>query len=424
MPPRSALLSELYRLTSPPPADAELLRRWVERRRDEDAFAALVSRHGRMVHGVCRRVLGNSHDADDAFQAVFLTLARKAAGLRHPEALSGWLHGVAVRLACKAHAVAVGRRWEGTNASAEPADPHPDPLESLSARELMGLIDREIARLPEKYRLPVVLCDLEERTQEEAARLLGWTLGSFRGRLVRGRERLRARLIRRGIAPVALAAAFMPSAADASSLTASLSRLAVRFVACPATAEVSPSVAALVREGMGRMMLGKLKFAAIILLTVSTFVAGAGLLVWSTPESQPVEECPENKLSSVETQVRRDQAGDPLPPEALSRLGTIRFRHGGLIESLAFGPDGKTLVSYGLDGLRFWYAANGKEIQRFPEQARAQGIALSPDGKRLAIRVRTTDGILSTSRQNKGCQLFIRSSKPSRSTLIGVPLFG
>ncbi|MHB1422779.1 MAG: transposase [Gemmataceae bacterium] len=109
MPPHSACLSELYRLMCPPPDDAELLRRWVKQR-DEDAFTALVSRHGRMVHGVCRRILGNTHDAEDAFQAVFLTLARKGAGLCHPEALPGWLHRVAVRLANKARTAASRRR--------------------------------------------------------------------------------------------------------------------------------------------------------------------------------------------------------------------------------------------------------------------------------------------------------------------------
>lgn len=386
MPPRSTLLSELYRLTSPPPDDAELLHRWVERR-DEDAFTALLSRHGRMVHGVCRRVLGNSHDADDAFQAVFLTLARKADGLRRPEALSGWLQGVAVRLACKARAAALRRRCEGADASAEPADPHPDPLESLSARELMGLIDHEIARLPEKYRLPLLLCDLEERTQEEAARLLGWTMGSFRGRLLRGRERLRARLMQRGIAPAVLTAVFAPSAADAV-LMANVSRLAVRFASCPASAGVSPSVAALVREGIGGVVLGKLKFAVVVLLTASTLVAGAGLLIWPMPAPPPAEERAEKKPPSSETQIRRDRAGDPLPAEAISRLGTIRFRHGGNIRYVAFGPDGKTLVSCA-DGIRVWNAGSGKLIPRFPKELQSYSIALSPDGKELAVCVPT-----------------------------------
>ncbi|HZV07471.1 MAG TPA: sigma-70 family RNA polymerase sigma factor [Gemmataceae bacterium] len=395
MPPRSALLGQLFRLASPPSSDAELLLRWVDRR-DEDAFAALVSRHGRMVHGVCRRILGNSHDADDAFQAVFLILARKAAGLRQPEALSGWIHGVAVRLACKARA-ATRRRCAGTDSIAsEPRDPHPDPLDALSARELLGLIDREIARLPEVYRLPLVLCDLEERTQPEAARLLGWTLGSFRGRLLRGRERLRARLSQRGIAGAALVAALAQGSADAAPMTANLTRLAVRFSSCPTSTEVPPSVAALVREGIRGLMMMKLKLASIVLLAAGTLVAGVGLLAWTTPAPQPqgeerAESKPPAPPQNAKPQVHIDQAGDPLPAEAISRLGTIRFRHGGAISSIVFTPDGKSLVSCGIwDGIRIWDTASGKQIRRLAiETAGDRPLSVSPDGKLMAILVRT-----------------------------------
>lgn len=390
--PRSTLLSELYRLTNPPRSDAELLHDWIEHH-DEDAFSALVARHGRMVHGVCSRVLGNSHDAEDAFQAVFLTLSRKAPTLRNPEALPGWLHGVSVRLAFKARAAALRRSCDPAASTHEPRDPHPDPLEALSARELLGLIDREIARLPEAYRLPLVLCDLEGRKQPEAAGLLGWTLGSLRGRLLRGRERLRTRLARRGIAPAVLAAVCVPSSTDASVLTASVSRLAVRFAACPASAPVSPSVAALVREGIRGAMLAKLKLASLALLAVSTFVAGAGLFLCPVASPQPSEERVEDKQPAprpnAKPQMRRDQAGDPLPNEAIARLGTLRFRDSGFIQNLAFGPDGKILVSCGGGGVRFWDAATGKEIQRFPKPLQAYSIALSPDGKLLAVRILT-----------------------------------
>jgi RNA polymerase sigma factor (sigma-70 family) len=395
MPSYTSLLGQLYRLTSTP-GDAELLRRWVERR-DEDAFTALVARHGRMVHGVCRRVLGNRHDAEDAFQAVFLILARKSAAIRHPEALPGWLHGVAVRLAYKARKAASRRRFGGADASAaEPHDPHPDPLDELSARELLGLIDREIARLPEVYRLPLVLCDLEDRTQSEAAALLGWTLGSLRGRLLRGRERLRTRLARRGIAPAVLATAFLQGTADAAALTAGVSRLAVRFATSPASADVSPAIATLVQEGIRGMALGKLKIASAVLLAASTLVAGAGLLAWHNPTAEPpTEESAESKSPATppnaKPQVRLDQAGDPLPDGALSRLGTTRFRDGGSIWSLAFGPDDKVLVSWSGNGIYFWDTDTGKKIQRFAEQSQAQSMAVSPDGKLLAMRRHSFD---------------------------------
>jgi WD40 repeat protein len=198
-------------------------------------------------------------------------------------------------------------------------------------------------------------------------------------------------LVRRGIAPTVLTAAFLQSTADAALLTTNVSRLAVRFSTCPASAEVPPSVAALVRVGMRGLMLAKLKLVSAVLLAASTLVAGVGLLAGPAPVPSPAEERVENKPPSAPADekppVRHDQAGDPLPPEALSRLGTLRFRHGGPIQNLAFGPDGKSLVSDGGGGIHVWDAANGKEIPRFPKQLQAYSIALSPDGKQLAIRV-------------------------------------
>lgn len=395
MPPRSvALFQQLRRWTSPPSPDAELLDRWV-RQRDEEAFAALVARHGPMVLGLCRRVLGNSHDAEDAFQAVFLILARKAGSLRHPEALAGWLHGVAVRLACKARAATSRRRaTDALPATLEPPDTHPEPLDLLSARELLALIDQEIARLPEVYRLPLVLCDLEDRTQEEAARLLGWTCGSLRGRLLRGRARLRSRLTRRGLAPAALLAAGLTrmsaTAAVPPELAASVSRLAVSSSPMPT------AVAALMKEGMHGLMSAKLKLVSAVLLVAGAMAAGAGLLARPGSTPQAAKERPEAPPPPAQLtkkpDLRRDQFGDPLPDDAVARLGTLRFRHGGLIEDLYFGPDGKTLVSCGgWDGLRFWDAATGQEIQRFAEQKRAIHAALSPDNKRLAVTMRTNN---------------------------------
>src|SRR5262249_11822915 len=151
---------------------------------------ALVARHGPMVARVCRRVLHDAHAADDACQAVFLVLARKASALRRPEALAAWLYGVAYRVAQKARAGQC-RRAAGP-LSADPADPRADPLAEVSVRELLAALDEEVQRLPEVYRLPVILCSLEGRSQEEAARLLGWSPGSLQGRLERGRKRLHA----------------------------------------------------------------------------------------------------------------------------------------------------------------------------------------------------------------------------------------
>ncbi|MHB1424847.1 MAG: sigma-70 family RNA polymerase sigma factor [Gemmataceae bacterium] len=398
MPPHSAsLLHYLRHLAGPAPADVELLRRWIEQR-DEDAFTALVARHGRMVHGVCRRVLGNSHDADDAFQAVFLILARKAGTLRHPEKLVGWLHGVALRLANKGRAAAAHRLFADSRAPVrDERDPQFDPLDVLSARELLALIDREIAALPDAYRLPLLLCDVEERTQQEAARLLGWTLGSLRGRLSRGRAKLRERLLRRGVAPetlsVLLAAGLTRMNADAAvPLASGVSRLAVLFSDCPTSAAIPQSVAALARAGLSGMTLMKLKILSAFVLTIGLMVGGVGMAARFHLSSPVIEEQAESKLlflppaKEEQPRVRLDQAGDPLPDEALARLGTTRLRHGGMIDSVAFTPDGKTLVSEAVDGLRIWEAATGKQIRRVVNgYVGGYTIDISPDGKLMAV---------------------------------------
>jgi RNA polymerase sigma factor (sigma-70 family) len=191
-------------------SDRQLLERFV-RRREQSAFAALVQRHGPLVLGVCRRVLRNEHDAEDTFQAVFLVLARKAGVGRWQESLRPWLQAVAYRLALHARAAARRRSRERTIASlttetdsldaALPERCHPrgDSLREIAQRELQLVLADELRQLPEKYREPVVLCYLQGKTNEEAARELGWPTGSMSRRLARARDLLRERLIRRGL---------------------------------------------------------------------------------------------------------------------------------------------------------------------------------------------------------------------------------
>jgi RNA polymerase sigma factor (sigma-70 family) len=191
------VLSQLQRWTSPCAhelSDTVLLERFVHCR-DEAAFAALAARHGEMVFGLCRRILGNPHDAEDVFQAAFLVLARKAATIRKPESLACWLHGVAYRLALKAKSEAERRRLHEQRATAC----HQDDKDDLSWREMRGAIDEELQRLPEKQRQPLILCYLEGLTQDEATRRLNWPRGTLKRRLESGRENLRLRLTQRGI---------------------------------------------------------------------------------------------------------------------------------------------------------------------------------------------------------------------------------
>jgi RNA polymerase sigma factor (sigma-70 family) len=171
-------------------ADWRLLERFAVRR-DEAAFAALVRRHGPMVLGVCRRVLGNSHDAEDAFQATFLALAGRARSFGKAESLGGWLYRVAYNTALKARASAAARLRRERRSGERPC---PDPLSEVTGRELLAVLDEELQRLPERDRLPLVLCHLEGLTCDEAATRLGYSTSTLKRRLDEGRARLRKRL--------------------------------------------------------------------------------------------------------------------------------------------------------------------------------------------------------------------------------------
>jgi RNA polymerase sigma factor (sigma-70 family) len=191
------------------PTDARLLEDYLFRA-DGDAFAALVRRHGPMVRGVCRRILRDEHDADDAFQATFLVLVHKAASVSPRSAVANWLYGVAYRTAQKARTAAARRRARERRAG---VIEHRDEA-AAEGREMRSLLDRELNRLPEKYRAAVVVCDLEGKTRKEAARQLNWPEGTVAGRLVRARALLAKRLRCQGIsAPVAALAAVVAGGA-------------------------------------------------------------------------------------------------------------------------------------------------------------------------------------------------------------------
>ena len=180
-------------------SDRDLLRRFSERR-EAPAFHALLRRHGPMVFAVCRGVLGNEANAEDAFQATFLILARKAASIRKAASVGSWLHSVAYRTALQARAL------EATRKKCEALAParHRSEPDDLTWREVRATLHEELTRLPERYRVALVLCYLEGRTQDQAAAQLGLARSTLKVRLERGKELLRARLVRRGLGPAAL----------------------------------------------------------------------------------------------------------------------------------------------------------------------------------------------------------------------------
>jgi RNA polymerase sigma factor (sigma-70 family) len=259
-------------------ADAAVLSRFISDR-DEAAFAAIVERHGPLVLHVCQRILGEVHDAEDAFQATFMVLARKAATVHPRHALAAWLHGVARRVALKARSARGCRLRAIQSFPVSPVDPHPDPLVDVSARELLSMVDAEVRRLPEVYRLPVILCCLEGLSLEETARRLGWTPGSVKGRLERGRALLHHRLIRRGLTLSAvLATAELLRVTGTASMvarwTASTVRAAMSYAADrPAADLVSANATALALEGV-KDTGTRLKTRAALLLATGLLVAG------------------------------------------------------------------------------------------------------------------------------------------------------
>src|SRR5262245_48929086 len=222
------LLRHVRRLAAPapPPSDRELLRRFADRR-DEDAFATLVGRHGPMVYRTAQRVLHSGPDAEDVFQATFLVLARKAGALAWQASIGPWLYQAARRLALEAKSAAA-RRQERERESCAGPRAAADPLAELSVREAQAIFDEELTRLPERLRAPLVLCHLEGATQDEAARQLGLSLGTLKRRLEQGRGLLRARLTRRGLGlSAALMAAMLTPVAATAALPAPLAQAAV-----------------------------------------------------------------------------------------------------------------------------------------------------------------------------------------------------
>jgi RNA polymerase sigma factor (sigma-70 family) len=322
-------------------SDGQLLRRFLAER-DEAAFAALVRRHGPMVLSVCRRVLGNAADAEDAFQATFLVLVRKAHALRWRSVLGDWLHGVARRTAWKAKGAAA-HRWIKEQAMARP-----EAQGDQTRDDWLPLLDEELGCLPEKYRLPVVLCDLEGRTRQEAAAQLGWPEGTVAGRLARARTMLSKRLARRGVVLSGAAlSALLPAKSPAcvpTPLLSTTTRAAILVAAGNAAADgaISAKVAALTREVMKAMLLSKLKSVAVVLIVC--VLSGFGWMGYCSLAGEsggannaaerisPAPKVPEKKPADANDPIAKAVADDVRPPDP--RPATTRELLTGLREPM------------------------------------------------------------------------------------------
>ena len=265
----------------------QLLERYLEAR-DEVAFEALVSRHGPMVHGVCRRMLADSSDVDDAFQATFLVLVRRARQLGPSDAIGPWLYGVATRVALRARSQAARHR---RNEPIAVEFPVVSPCNPDVDSDLVEVLDQELSRLPAKYRAPLVLCYLEGRTHEEAARDLNWPVGTVKGRLARARDLLRSRLTRRGLAPTAgvLATCLKPPASSAleRSLITRTVNASFKLTAGQSINQiVSVSISSLVEGVLAAMFLGKFKWAALAAVVTGVVFTSAGVLARQDSQSK------------------------------------------------------------------------------------------------------------------------------------------
>jgi RNA polymerase sigma-70 factor (ECF subfamily) len=292
------------------PSDRLLLERFA-RQADQSAFAELVARHGPMVLAVCRRVLGDVHEADDTFQATWLVLARKAGAVRWSDSVAGWLHAVAVRVASKARGQAA-RRHKLTRelAAMQPVAQASDK----DSGELLALVQSELARLPEREREVLVLCYLEGKTNAEAAAELGCPVGSMSGRLARARERLRERLQARGhtVAPAVLPVLL---ASSPPAVSEALARGTVEAAALLASGKavagaVNPTVIALVEESLRELSMKYTRLVVMVGLITLAFAAGAGLLGYHALAGGRPDEAPKETPRAV---ARLEPAPRPAP---------------------------------------------------------------------------------------------------------------
>jgi RNA polymerase sigma factor (sigma-70 family) len=385
--------------------DSQLLDRFLTHR-EETAFALLVQRYGPLVLGVCRRVLRDAHAAEDVFQATFLVLARRAASIRKRANIGTWLHGVAQRVALRARAQRMAQRELERQASAMTPS---EPIDERTWGDLRAVLDEEVAALPAKYASAIILCYLQDKSYDQAAKELRCSKTTVARRVALARGLLHDRLVRRGITLSAGAvAAALCSKANGAPVGALLTIETVKAALCftaekAATTGVSATVLSLAEYAMGATagIRAKVMIAALLCALV---LGGAGwaargkLTEWASdmPHSPQVESGGDRGQPPA---MKRPAAGEPLPTGAVTRLGSAAFRHGSSVYDVAYTPDGKSLVSAASAGsVCLWDSATGKLLWRVSDDHLGSNprISMSADGKTLAIATLNNFSLLET----------------------------